>query len=294
MSELLSYYCDHLMRGRKASEPELEAEFDKVVRLFCYLEDKDLFHESYRRMLSKRLLSKRDSNEDLERSMISKLKENAGFSFTNKLEGMFNDMATSQEIIQKFKDYTAAPAAATALPIGFEMAVQVLNSNHWPINQKCSLALPKAFVPAIDVFQQFYAETHQSRRLSWVHSQGTCSMIVELKKKKHEMTMSTYQACILLHFNGSRTVTVKSLAEGLGLTNEEIGRATEPLMIAKHKVLLAGTDADGNDTLTWNVAWTPSAHKVTFPQAVTKYTKKESDTTKKVRIMTQFDTALGI
>jgi hypothetical protein len=58
--------------------------------------------------------------------MISKLKENAGFSFTNKLEGMFNDMATSQEIIQKFKDYTAAPAAATVsvLP-GFEMAVQV-------------------------------------------------------------------------------------------------------------------------------------------------------------------------
>jgi hypothetical protein len=280
------------MRGRKASEPELEAEFDKVVRLFCYLEDKDLFHESYRRMLSKRLLSKRDSNEDFERSMISKLKENAGFSFTNKLEGMFSDMATSQEIIQKFKDYTAAPAASTA-SIGFEMAVQVLNSNHWPINQKCSLALPKAFVPAIDVFQQFYAETHQSRRLSWVHSQGTCSMIVELKKKKHEMTMSTYQACILLHFNGSRTVTVKGLAEGLGLTKEEIGRATEPLMIAKHKVLLAGTDADGNDTLTWNVAWTPAAHKVTFPQAVAKYTKKESDTTKKVRLMTQVDTACG-
>lgn len=98
MSELLSYYCDHLMRGKKATEPELEAEFDKVVRLFCYLEDKDLFHESYRRMLSKRLLSKRDSNDDLERTMISKLKENAGFSFTNKLEGMFNDMATSQEI----------------------------------------------------------------------------------------------------------------------------------------------------------------------------------------------------
>ena len=210
-------------------------------------------------MLSKRLLAKRDSNEDLERSLISKLKENAGFSFTNKLEGMFNDMATSQEIIQRFKDYSAAP-------VGFELAVQVLNSNHWPINQNCSLALPKPLVPAIDVFQQFYAETHQSRRLSWVHSQGTCSMIVELKKKKHELTMSTYQACILLHFNGSRTVAVKDLAEGLALTEEDVVRSTEPLTTAKHKVLLPGTDADGNDTLSWNVAWTPAAHKVTFPQ----------------------------
>ena len=53
MSELLSYYCDHLMRGRKREEErELEAEFDKVVRLFCYLEDKDLFHESYRRCVA--------------------------------------------------------------------------------------------------------------------------------------------------------------------------------------------------------------------------------------------------
>lgn len=60
-----------------------------------------------------------------ERTMISKLKENAGFSFTNKLEGMFNDMATSQEIIQKFKDYTAAPAATVSVLPGFEMAVQV-------------------------------------------------------------------------------------------------------------------------------------------------------------------------
>ena len=49
-------------------------ELDTIVRLFCYLDDKDLFHESYRRMLCKRLLSKRDRNDDLERSMISKLK----------------------------------------------------------------------------------------------------------------------------------------------------------------------------------------------------------------------------
>ena len=95
--------------------------------------------------------------------------------------------------------------------------------------------------------------------------------------------MSTYQACILLHFNGSRTFAVKELAEALGLTQDDIEKATEPLMIAKHKVLLAGTDADGNSTLTWNVAWTPAAHKVTFPQAVAKWTKKEADVAKKVR-----------
>jgi hypothetical protein len=57
MSELLAYYCDHLMRSTsRTSETELEREFDQIVRLFCYQDDKDLFHESYRRALSKRLL----------------------------------------------------------------------------------------------------------------------------------------------------------------------------------------------------------------------------------------------
>jgi len=32
-----------------------------------------------------------------------------------------------------------------------------------------------------------------------------------------------------------------------------------------------------------NVAWTPAAHKVAFPQAVAKWTKKEADVVKKVR-----------
>jgi len=56
MPELLAYYCDDLIRKSKATNTELERELDKLVKLFSYLEDKDLFHESYRRFLSKRLL----------------------------------------------------------------------------------------------------------------------------------------------------------------------------------------------------------------------------------------------
>ena len=78
--------------------------------------------------------------------------------------------------------------------------------------------------------------------------------------------------------------------------------AVEPLTIAKHKVrfchfshhfvtfsiifssqvLLQGTDADGNETLTWNVAWVPASHKVSIPAGVTRWTKKEADVAKKV------------
>ena len=117
MSELLAYYCDYLMRSNnRSTESEMERKLDKIVRLFCYLEDKDLFHESYRRWLSKRLLNRRESNTDLEHMMITKLKENAGFSFTSKLEGMFNDITTSSEIIRKFKEHSEKLAAHGGTP----------------------------------------------------------------------------------------------------------------------------------------------------------------------------------
>ena len=47
-------------------------------------------------------------------------------------------------------------------------------------------------------------------------------------------------------------------------------------------MLLAGEDDEGNDTLSWNVVWTPEKVKLTFPQSVTKWTKQEADSTKKV------------
>ena len=154
-----------------------------------------------------------------------------------------------------------APACSTD-PLTIVMAVQVLNSNHWPINQNCTLSLPKVrtheiyqspaciykaerdlsiagmyihltdicvqvLIPALELFGSFYAETHQSRRLSWVHSQGQCAMTVELRKKKHELTISTYQACILLHFNASRTVAMKDLIDGLCLTKNDLEKAGE-------------------------------------------------------------------
>ena len=53
--------------------------------------------------------------------------ENAGFHFTNKLEGMFNDMAISTEVIQKFKDH----AAENQTESSFDLVVQVLAPGAW-------------------------------------------------------------------------------------------------------------------------------------------------------------------
>lgn len=89
-AELLSNFCDNLLKksGERLSEEALEEKLEKVVRLFGYLSDKDIFAEFYKKQLAKRLLLARSSSDDAERSMIGKLKLRCGAQFTSKLEGM--------------------------------------------------------------------------------------------------------------------------------------------------------------------------------------------------------------
>ena len=47
---------------------------EKVVNVFLYIADKDLFLEFYRKQLAKRLLLQRSASDDSERSLIQKLK----------------------------------------------------------------------------------------------------------------------------------------------------------------------------------------------------------------------------
>jgi cullin 1 len=50
MPELLASYCDNLLKkgGAKLEEEQIEERLEKVVQLFSYLQDKDMFNEYYR------------------------------------------------------------------------------------------------------------------------------------------------------------------------------------------------------------------------------------------------------
>ena len=92
--EFISLFVDEQLRkGMKTtSEEEVEGTLDKVVMLFRYLHEKDVFEKYYKQHLAKRLLGQRSVSDDAERQMITKLKTEFGYLYTSKLEGMFSDM----------------------------------------------------------------------------------------------------------------------------------------------------------------------------------------------------------
>ncbi|KAJ7033020.1 Cullin, partial [Mycena alexandri] len=89
--ELLAKHADMLLRksNKMAGEGDLEGALNRVMILFKYLEDKDVFQTFYTTKLSKRLIHGVSASDEAEASMISKLKEACVFEYTNKLQRMF-------------------------------------------------------------------------------------------------------------------------------------------------------------------------------------------------------------
>jgi hypothetical protein len=70
--------------------------------IFPLIENKDIFLDTYQRLLSKRLLGKKLSFET-EKLLISWMKLHSGVSYTVKLEGMLNDYLFSEEMLRSWR-----------------------------------------------------------------------------------------------------------------------------------------------------------------------------------------------
>merc|ERR1719224_154911 len=104
---LMSAFCDRILKksGERLSDDQVENLLSKMVDLFSFLSDKDLFAEIYRNQLSKRLLYETSASEDAEKSMIAKLKMKCGAQFTSKLEGMITDLSLAADLQKDFREH---------------------------------------------------------------------------------------------------------------------------------------------------------------------------------------------
>lgn len=89
-----------------------------------------MFEGHYKNSFGKRLLEQRNINEDAERALLLKLKEECGLMYTQKLEVMFKDIKISEELSKDFQNSTMFKT----LPLGLEINVKVLSTGHWPFD----------------------------------------------------------------------------------------------------------------------------------------------------------------
>ncbi|ESW23215.1 hypothetical protein PHAVU_004G027900 [Phaseolus vulgaris] len=262
--EFISLFVDDkLRRGLKGvGEEDVEIVLDKVMMLFRYLQEKDVFEKYYKQHLAKRLLSGKTISDDAERSLIVKLKTECGYQFTSKLEGMFTDMKTSHDTMQGF--YTGQ---GTELGDGPTLSVQVLTTGSWPTQPSPPCNLPSEILGVCDRFRTYYLGTHNGRRLSWQTNMGTADLKATFGKgQKHELNVSTYQMCVLMLFNNVEQLTCKEIEQATAIPMSDLRRCLQSLACVKGKNVLRkepmSKDIAEDDTFFFNDKFTSKFFKV--------------------------------
>lgn len=274
--EFISLFVDDKLRkGLKGvSEEDVEIVLDKVMMLFRYLQEKDVFEKYYKQHLAKRLLSGKTVSDDAERSLIVKLKTECGYQFTSKLEGMFTDMKTSQDTMQGFY---ASQAGETG--DGPTLAVQVLTTGSWPTQPSVTCNLPPEMLALCEKFRSYYLGTHTGRRLTWQTNMGTADIKATFGKgQKHELNVSTYQMCVLMLFNNADRQTYKEIEQATEIPASDLKRCMQSLACVKGKNVLRkepmSKDIGEDDTFLFNDKFSSKFYKVKIGTVVAQ---KESE-----------------
>ena len=214
----LAVYVDELLRtGLKgATEAQVTAELHKVILVFRYLSDKDVFESYYKQHLAKRLLNNKSVSDEAERAMVSQMKAECGYQFTAKLEVMFNDMRISRDTRDAYNTHRKAQQARQAVGGGggksVDIQVDVLTTGYWPSQNVPTCTLPAPVNEAIERFSEFYLDKHTGRKLSFQTSTGSAELRATFgtgpnKYRRHDLCVSTYQMCILMLFNEKSSLT---------------------------------------------------------------------------------------
>lgn len=290
----LAVYVDELLRGglRGADERRVARELDRVIVVFRYLSDKDVFEAYYKSHLAKRLLGGKSGNEEAEKAMVSLLKAECGYQFTSKLEGMFNDMRISRETAEKYRSHKRAVASSNAGGAGggassderdasnggraVDVEVSVLSNSHWPTQAVAMCTLPPPVEAAMDRFQRYYLSNYTGRKLAWQTSTGTAEVRATLppakgsgRPRRHDLTVTTYQMCILVLFNDADVLTLAEIRDRTHIPEDELRRHLVSLCTPKHRILRKGSKgkfiSGDSDTFTYNAEYTSKMTKVKVP-----------------------------
>ncbi|KAI6146691.1 Cullin-4B [Pisolithus tinctorius] len=277
-AELIAKHLDRLMRRgqRDMSDAEFDKLLDSVLGLYRYTDDKDVFRTFYHRALSRRLLLERSASDDFEKAMLKKLKENYDPEF-GMGDHMFNDLALSRDLLHEYRN---------RLPEGgsrHSLSVMVLQRSYWPFAaRKKDVDLP-LWVHAIRTrCVAFYKSKHQGRKLDWDHSIGTATLKARFSPVTKELTVSLYQAVVLLLFNESVELGYKQILEATRMDEGELKRTLQSLACANKKVLKkqpVGKDVDETDVFYFNAEFTDPRAKVHINSIQAKETPEESTRT---------------
>lgn len=288
-SELMARHIDRKMKGEKGiSEQEVETSLDKFMALFKLIQGKDVFEAFYKKFLAKRLFLGKSANFDLEKIMLSKLKTECGSNFTSKLEGMFQDIEMSRDIMQDYQQFCASkasPSSSSSL-LEPETVIQILTTGYWPSFMSTDkVVVPAGPLPAIMArFNAFYCNKYQGRRLAWAHSLARCIITAKFPRGKKELEVSFLQALVLLCFNKADQLSLTDIRTMTNIEDAELRRTLQSLAngVTGTRVLYKeprGKEVEDSDAFRYNADFSNKLFRIKINTIQLKETSEEIEKT---------------
>lgn len=215
---------------------------------------------------------------------------------------MFSDLAVSKDLVD---DYRKVKRGQPDRPDA-ALSVMVLQHSVWPVIRKpikeepsesvkgkkvagVELVLPSPMQFALDDYTEFYRERHANRRLTWAHYLGTATLTARFPLGKKELSVSLYQAAVLLLFSERDSWSVEEIEERTMLTTVDLTLTIQSLALGRKRVLKRVTgraEKDGRvrkeDVIAFNEEFTDAKHKLHINSIQQNDTVEETQQTVKV------------
>lgn len=292
-SEYVSLFIDDsLKRGiRGKTEAEVDAVLEKAIILIRYLQDRDMFQTYYQRHLARRLLHGKSESHDVEKQIISRMKQELGQQFTSKFEGMFRDLATSLDLTSSYRDHMAVAGDGSRR---VDLNISVLTTNCWPPEvmgrttqigegSRVTCTYPRDVERLQASFEQFYLSNRNGRKLTWIGTTGSADIKctfpaipgkqgVLSKERRYEINVPTFGMVVMLLFNeldDDDTLSFEEIQAKTNISTSDLMRTLTAIAVApKSRVLLKdppGKSVKAGDKFSFNAAFQSKTIRIKAP-----------------------------
>ncbi|CAA7048119.1 unnamed protein product [Microthlaspi erraticum] len=151
---------------------------------------------------------------------------------------------------------------------GIDFTVTLLTNGCWPSYKTFGINLPSEMVKCVEVYKGFYEAKTKARKLTWIHSLGTCHINGKFGKKTIELIVSTHQAALLLLFNTRDIMSYTDIQTQLNVSDEDLVRLLHSLSCAKYKILIKETKTNivsKTDVFEFNSKFNVGMRRVKIP-----------------------------
>jgi hypothetical protein len=210
---------------------------------------------------------------------------------------MFKDIELAREEITSYKDMLIAQERQSPV----DLNVNVLSAAHWPTYPSIEVEIPRDIQKAMSDFEKYYKSKHTGRKLEWKHSLAHCVMKARFPSGNKEIVFSSFQAIVMLYFNGKangESITYQELSQATKLSDIELKRTLQSLACAKYRVLSKspkGKEVNTTDKFSVNLSFADKRTRIKINTIQIKETREENKQThERVAADRQYETQAAI